>query len=72
MAETTEIEGKHNDPSSGWLVFFFVCFAIVLLGIVVFFARDINSENPSNTAPAEHGSMLMPQKHAHFQVRPLV
>ena len=60
MAETKEIEGKHKDPSSRWLVFFFCCFAMVMLGIVLLFARDINSEIPANSAPAEHGSMRVP------------
>jgi uncharacterized membrane protein len=35
---------EHQDPSKRWLIFFFVCFALVLIGIVVFFARDINNE----------------------------
>jgi len=42
----------HKDPSQGWLIFFFVCFGIVLLGIVIFFARDVNNQGD---APAESG-----------------
>lgn len=60
MADLKEEEGKHNDPSNGWLIFFFVCFAFVLLGIVLFFARDINSETPSKPSAGEHSSMALP------------
>jgi uncharacterized membrane protein len=50
---------KHSDPSSKWLIFFFICFAFVMLGIVIFFARDINTQQPS--APAGgHGGMILP------------
>jgi hypothetical protein len=46
-------EGAHHkDPAQGWLIFFFVCFGIVLLGIVIFFARDVNDQS---NAPAESG-----------------
>jgi hypothetical protein len=51
---------KHSDASAKWLFFFFVCFAIVLLGIVIFFARDVNTQQ----APAPgggHGGMILPQ-----------
>lgn len=56
MTETT-----HKDPSNGWLIFFFVCFALVLIGIVAFFARDINSEPEVKPASGGHGGMLLPQ-----------
>ncbi len=52
-------ETEHKDPASNWLIFFFVCFGIVLLGIVIFFARDINKEEPAKVAPA-HGGMILP------------
>jgi hypothetical protein len=71
MADTKEAEGKHKDPSSSWLVFFFCCFAMVLLGIVFLFARDINSETPTKTSPAEHGSMLFPGQSGHGHYTPL-
>lgn len=52
---------KHVDPSNRWLYFFFICFALILLGIVIFFARDINSQ-PDIAPPAGgHGGMLLPQ-----------
>ena len=52
-------ETAHKDPASNWLIFFFVCFALIMLGIVIFFARDINKEEPLKAAPA-HGGMIMP------------
>jgi hypothetical protein len=55
-AHTTE----HKDPSFRWLIFFFVCFALVMIGIVVFFARDINNESEVKVAPGGHGSMILP------------
>jgi hypothetical protein len=51
---------KHADPSSKWLFFFFVCFAIVLLGIVLFFARDINSQPAVAPSSGGHGGMILP------------
>lgn len=57
MAEPAHEE--HKDPSVNWLIFFFVVFALIMLGIVVFFARDINKETPVKVAPA-HGGMLLP------------
>jgi hypothetical protein len=71
MADLKEAEGKHKDPSSSWLIFFFVCFALVLLGIVFFFARDINSETPSKPSAGEHGSMLFPEQYGQFHLPPL-
>ena len=53
--------GKHSDASSKWLVFFFVCFAIVLLGIVIFFARDYNSQQSQAPSSGGHGGMILPQ-----------
>jgi hypothetical protein len=68
MAEAAH--GEHKDPSFTWLIFFFVCFALVMIGIVVFFARDINKEPEIKAAPA-HGGMILPNdgKYApHIQV----
>ncbi len=54
-------ESAHKDPSSNWLIFFFVCFALVMLGIVIFFARDINKEQQNKPAPGgAHGGMILP------------
>lgn len=52
---------KHVDPSSQWLVFFFVCFGLVMLGIVLFFARDFNSQQTPAPASGGHGGMILPQ-----------
>jgi len=64
-------ETAHKDPSSNWLIFFFVCFALVMLGIVIFFARDINKEQPAKPAGG-HGGMILPidgQYAPHVEIR---
>jgi hypothetical protein len=35
----------HRDPAQGWLIFFFVCFAMVVFGLGVFanFTYDVNA-----------------------------
>jgi len=49
---------EHQDPSNRWLIFFFVCFALILIGIVVFFARDVNKEPEVKPASGgAHGGM---------------
>lgn len=62
---------EHQDPSNRWLIFFFVCFVLVLLGIVVFFARDINKQPEVNpNAGGAHGGMILPQDKEHmYQIR---
>ncbi len=63
-------ETAHKDPSSNWLIFFFICFALVLLGIVIFFARDINKEPETKPAGGAHGGMILPQDKQHmYQIR---
>jgi hypothetical protein len=60
-------ESEHKDSSRSWLIFFFVCFALTLIGIVVFFARDINKESqPASTG--SHSSMILPsdKKQMHY------
>lgn len=52
---------KHSDASSKWLVFFFVCFAIVMLGIVIFFARPFDSQQAQPPSSGGHGGMILPQ-----------
>ena len=55
-------EGAHHkDPAQGWLVFFFVCFGIVLLGIVIFFARDVNDQSNAPAESGGHKSMIIAQ-----------
>lgn len=48
--------GEHNDPAKGWLIFFFVCFAIVIFGIGVFakFTYDVNAPEPTAAAGGGH------------------
>jgi uncharacterized membrane protein len=52
---------KHVDPSQRWLFFFFICFALVMLGIVLFFARDINMQPANAPASGGHSGMISPQ-----------
>ena len=62
-------ETAHKDPIYNWLIFFFICFAFVLIGIVVFFARDINKE-PDVKPGGAHGGMILPQDQQHmYQLR---
>ncbi len=74
MAETTHEE--HKDPSFTWLIFFFVCFSLIMIGIVIFFARDINKEPQVKVQPGgAHGGMILPsdgQYESHVQVRSIV
>ena len=63
-------ETGHKDPSQRWLIFFFICFALVLIGIVVFFARDINKEPEVKPSGGAHGGMILPQDKQHmYQIR---
>jgi hypothetical protein len=57
---------EHKDPSNLLLIFFFVCFAIILLGIVIFFARDINKDSELKPGSEGHGSMILPQDKEHM------
>jgi hypothetical protein len=56
---------EHKDPSHRWLIFFFICFAFILIGIVVFFAHDINKET-AQPASGAHGGMILPQDTQHM------
>jgi len=49
---------KHHDTSQAWLYFFFVCFAIILLGIVIFFARNVNDQ-PQPTSGGGHSMIRL-------------
>jgi uncharacterized membrane protein len=52
---------QHHDTSRAWLYFFFICFGIVLLGIVIFFARPVSDQ--SQQAPSTGGhSMILPSQ----------
>lgn len=56
MAEKT-----HSDVSRNWLVFFFVCFVVVMgIGLVAIFTYNANAP-VVKPAAGEHGSMILPQ-----------
>ncbi len=46
----------HRDPAHGWLIFFFVCFAMVVFGIGVFTSMtyDVNAPEPTAGAGGGH------------------
>jgi hypothetical protein len=59
---TTETHSKANEI---WLIFFFICFVIVLVGIGLLAVCTYNVNAPEGKpAAGEHG-MLLPQQHAH-------
>lgn len=76
MAEAVHEHKEHKDPSWNWLIFFFVVFALIMIGIVIFFARDINKEPEDKVAPGGgHGGMILPidGKYApHIQISRIV
>ena len=49
---------KHHDTSHAWLYFFFICFGLIQLGIVIFFARNVNDQ-PQPISGGGH-SMIRP------------
>lgn len=53
-------DAHHKDPSSKWLVFFFVCFGLVVLSIGVFaaFTYNANEPEPKSEGGGHHGMML--------------
>jgi hypothetical protein len=54
-------EAAHeHDSSPRWLVFFFVCFVIVMaIGLVAIFTYDANAPEQA-PAGGGHGSMILP------------
>ena len=52
-------EAEHHDSSHNWLTFFFVCFAITVLGIGLFAAWSSQQEKPAEEPAGGHG-MLSP------------
>lgn len=57
----SEAAHGHNDPSPRWLVFFFVCFVIVMaIGLVAIFTYDANAPEQAPASGGGHGSMLLP------------
>lgn len=58
-------ENEHSDVSGAWLIFFFVCFGIVVLGIGVYTAIN-SSTNPPETKPSGgHSRLTLPQNDPH-------
>ncbi len=57
-------EAHHSNPAAKWLFFFFCCFGTILLGIVIFFARDVNTQNDADKANSGggHHSMVLPSQ----------
>ena len=55
---------KHHDTSANWLYFFFVCFGIIMLGIVFLFARDVNQET-TKPSPSGHSMILPGERESH-------
>lgn len=44
----------HKDPSKGWLILFFVCFVITIVGIGCFAAMFYNVNAPEAGVEAGH------------------
>lgn len=46
----------HRDPAQGWLIFFFVCFAMVVFGIGVFakFTYDVDAPEVTTSGGGGH------------------
>jgi hypothetical protein len=49
----------HKDPSSNWLIFFFVCFGLTVFAIGVFamFTYDANAPEPTQEGGGHHGML---------------
>lgn len=57
MSEATH----EHDSSPRWLLFFFVCFVIVMaIGLVAIFTYDANAPEAPAAGGGGHGSMLLP------------
>ncbi|HEY9758509.1 MAG TPA: hypothetical protein V6C97_25310 [Oculatellaceae cyanobacterium] len=61
-------DAHHKDPSSKWLVFFFVCFGMVVFAIGVFAAFTYNANAPEAAPEGGHHGMVMPQNVPHSQL----
>jgi hypothetical protein len=46
---------EHKDPSRTWLVFFFVCFIVSVVGIGVWASMCYNVNAPEPAATGGHG-----------------
>ncbi len=54
----------HKDPSRNWLIFFFICFGLVVFAIGVFAAFTYNVNAPEVAPSGGHG-MILPQDLRH-------
>lgn len=57
----TNSEQHHTDTSFNWLIFFFVCFAIIMaIGVWAIFCYNCNAPAPQ-PGSGGHSGMIMPQ-----------
>ena len=54
-------ESEHHDSSHNWLTFFFVCFAITVLGIGLYAAWASQQPKPAEEPSGGHG-MIIPEQ----------
>ena len=54
-------DAHHQDPSSKWLIFFFVCFGLTVFAIGVFAAFTYKVDAPEAAPEAGHHGMIWPQ-----------
>lgn len=49
-------DAPHHDTSRGWLIFFFICFALTVLSIGVFamFTYNANAPEPTTVQSGGH------------------
>ena len=58
-------DAHHQDPSSKWLTFFFVCFGMTVFAIGVFALFTYHVDAPEGAAEAGHHGMSLPQDVPH-------
>ena len=65
-------DATHKDTSKGWLIFFFICFALVVLAIGLFAAFTYKVNAPEPHPSGEHSGMILPQdgKYVRFATAP--
>lgn len=56
-------DSEHQDPSTGWLTFFFVCFAITVLGLGLYaLYAGMTEDKNAPVEPAGGHGMILPNK----------
>lgn len=53
-------ESAHHDTSHNWLIFFFVCFGMVMLGIGIWAATNYKVDAVDQAEPAGGHGMILP------------